>query len=244
MASTLSPSIQAEFSKDARPTEPSRPVDFDLNHGQFSRTRPSLGKRASRTLAPFLITFCIGVAATLAWQFYGDTAREMIANSYPQLGWLAPQAAPLAQTAPNTVAPAAPAALSPEVPQLKAMAASLAAVRQSVDQLAAGQQQMVGDIANLRGRGRRPREGASTCRRPTRTSFTRSQRLRRGPPLPRRASPCRRRRRHRRRHRRCADGPDSDRRDHPRRRQSCVIANGQAVAYCLFRGRAARGKCR
>jgi hypothetical protein len=150
MASTLSPSIQAEFSKDGRPTEPSRPVDFDLNHGQFSRTRPSLGKRASRTLARFLITFCIGVAATLAWQSYGDTAREMIANSYPQLGWLAPQAAPLAQTAPNTVAPAAPAALSPEVPQLKAMAASLAAVRQSVDQLAAGQQQMVGDIANLR----------------------------------------------------------------------------------------------
>lgn len=146
MASMHSPSIQAEVSGDRQwPTEPLRPVDLD--------TRTSLGKRASRTLARFLITFCIGVAATLAWQFYGDVARQMIANSYPQLGWLAPQAAPLAQTAPNMVAPAAPAALSPELPQLKAMAANLAAVRQSVDQLAAqlaaSRQQMAGDIANL-----------------------------------------------------------------------------------------------
>jgi len=35
----------------------------------------------------FLITFCIGGASTLAWQSYGDAARAMIANSYPQLGW-------------------------------------------------------------------------------------------------------------------------------------------------------------
>ena len=49
----------------------------------------------------FLIAFCVGVTATLAWQSYGDTAREMIASSYPQLDWLAPQAA-VAQTAPTT----------------------------------------------------------------------------------------------------------------------------------------------
>ena len=146
MASMHSPSIQAEVSEDRRwPTERLRPVDLD--------TRPSLGKRASRTLARILITFCIGVAATLAWQSHGDAARQMIANSYPQLGWLAPQGAPIAQTAPNMVAPAAPAALSPELPQLKAMAANLAAVRQSVDQLgaqlAASRQQMAGDIAKI-----------------------------------------------------------------------------------------------
>ena len=147
MASTLSPSIQAEVSENRRlSTESFRPVDLD--------TRPSLGKRASRTLARFLMTFCIGVVATLAWQSYGDTARQLIANSYSQLGWLAPQPAPLAQTAPNMVAPATPAALSPEALQLKAMAANLAAVRQSVDQLAAqliaSRQQVAGDIADLR----------------------------------------------------------------------------------------------
>jgi hypothetical protein len=142
MASTLSPSIRAEVSEDRWSTEQLRPVDL--------ATRPSLGKRASRAFARLLITFCIGVSATLAWQSYGDAARQMIADSYPQLGWLAPQAAPLGQTPANM---AAPAALSPELLQLKAMAANLAAVRQSVDQLAAqlaaGRQQTAGDIANL-----------------------------------------------------------------------------------------------
>jgi hypothetical protein len=35
----------------------------------------------------------MGVTATLAWQSYGDAIREMIASSYPQIGWLAPQTA-------------------------------------------------------------------------------------------------------------------------------------------------------
>jgi hypothetical protein len=61
----------------------------------------------------FLITFCIGIAATLGWQSYGDAAREMIASSYPQLGWVAPQ----------------PASAPSDQQQLNAM--SLDAVRQS-----------------------------------------------------------------------------------------------------------------
>jgi hypothetical protein len=110
--------------------------------------RPSLGRRASRGLARFLIVFCIGVAATLAWQSYGDAARAMIANSSPQLGWLAPQTAPVAQTAPEVI-PSAPVAS----PDLQPLALGLASVRQSVDQLAAqladAQRQMGGDIAKL-----------------------------------------------------------------------------------------------
>lgn len=103
-------------------------------------------------LARFLIVFCIGIAATLGWQSYGDAAREMIAKSSPQLGWLAPQAAAVAQTAYNIVSPTEPAP-SPDVQQLRTMSLSLAAMRQSVDQLAAqlaaGQQQMTRDIAKL-----------------------------------------------------------------------------------------------
>jgi hypothetical protein len=76
-----------------------------------------------------LIAFCIGVAVTLAWQSYGDAAREMIARSSPHLAWLAPQAT---QTTSATSAGA-----SPDLNQLKAMARDLAAVRQSVDKLAA-----------------------------------------------------------------------------------------------------------
>ena len=100
--------LPSEFSADLS-TRPSRDAIIQ---------RPSLGKRASRGLARFLIIFCTGVAATLAWQSFGDAAREMIANSYPQLSWLAPQAAPLAQTASDTPAPAPSATPSPELKQL------------------------------------------------------------------------------------------------------------------------------
>jgi len=88
----------------------------------------------------FLITFCIGVAATLAWQSHGDALREMIANSYPQLRWLAPQAETVTQNAPDTIAPVAQAALSPDQQQLNAM--SLDAVRQGIDRIAASQEQI------------------------------------------------------------------------------------------------------
>ena len=134
MASTVSPTA-SEFSADLS----SRPWREMIK-------RPSLGKRASRSLTRFLIIFCSGVAATLAWQSYGDAAREMIANSYPQLSWLAPQAAPLAQTASDMPAPAPSAAPSPELNQLSL---AFATMRQSVDQLAASQQQMADGIAKL-----------------------------------------------------------------------------------------------
>ena len=89
----------------------------------------SFRRRASRFIGRFLIAFWIGVAATLGWQSFGDAARAMIANSSPWLGWLAPQAAPVAQSA--------PADPSPDQEQIKAMLFSLAAVRQRVDQVAA-----------------------------------------------------------------------------------------------------------
>jgi hypothetical protein len=52
----------------------------------------------------------------------------MIASSYPQLGWLAPAAAPDASS---------PDLQELKAIELKAMSTDLAAVRQSVDQLAA-----------------------------------------------------------------------------------------------------------
>jgi hypothetical protein len=113
--------------------------------------RPTIAGRASRALARFLIIFSIGGGVTLAWQSYGDTARAMIATSWPQLGWLAPQTAPLAQTTPDVVAP--PAAETAASPDLQQFAAALTSVRQSVDQLAAqlaaGQRQVADDIAKL-----------------------------------------------------------------------------------------------
>ena len=147
-----------------------------------------LGKRVSRAVARFLIIFCIGVVATLAWQSYGDAAREMIAKSSPQFSWLAPQAAaaqtpPAVQTPPNMVASAAP---SPDLQQLKAVSLGIAAMRQSVDQL---QNQMTNEIAKLRAAQQEVLDKISAPRS--------------GRPLHRRTNPCRRRRR---RSPRCADG--------------------------------------
>jgi hypothetical protein len=155
MSSTLSPT-QSEFSTGRWSTEPvpdDAPRLPDLKGGRVKSKRPSFGRRASRALVRFLIAFGVGIAATLAWQSYGDAAREMIASSSEQLGWLAPQAAGVAQAAPRMIAPAAPAAASPDLEQLKAVTLSLALVRQSVDQLAAqvaaGQEQMTRDITKL-----------------------------------------------------------------------------------------------
>jgi len=64
----------------------------------IANTPSSLGKQASFALARFLIAFCTGVAATLAWQSYGGAHRKMIASPSPQLGWSAPQAASEAAT--------------------------------------------------------------------------------------------------------------------------------------------------
>ncbi len=119
---------------------PVRPTT--LENDPFPNGQPSLRKRASRALSRFLITFCIGVAATLAWQSYGDAARQMIANSYPLLGSLAPRPLPTAQNVPGMIDLAAPAA-----PQLNAM--SLDAIRQSIDRIAAGQEEIAHSIDQI-----------------------------------------------------------------------------------------------
>ena len=138
---------QSEVPTDLRSTKP--PVEaMNRSPLETAIVRPSLGKRALRGLTRFLIVFCVGAGTTLAWQSYGDAARAMIANSSPQLGWLAPQTTSVVPPTPDVVAP--PAAPSPEVQHL---ALGLAAVHQSVEQLttqlAAAQQQMGGDIAKV-----------------------------------------------------------------------------------------------
>src|SRR5262249_30433480 len=79
-------------------------------------------RRRSRGFARYLIAICIGAAAILAWQSYGDATKQIIATRAPELGWSpearqmiaswvpvgwtksvpeAPQAAPVMQTAPS-----------------------------------------------------------------------------------------------------------------------------------------------
>jgi hypothetical protein len=122
----LSEFAESRWATEPRIDPPLHPTELDL----IQNTRSSRVKRASLILARFLVTFGIGIAATLAWQSYGDIARETIANLSPHLGWLAPRAAPAGQAA---SAPAANVSLD----QLVAISRGLAVVRQSVDKLAA-----------------------------------------------------------------------------------------------------------
>ena len=124
--------VLSEFSKSRWADEPLNdpplhPSELDL----IKSARSARIKRALLALARLLVASCIGVAAALAWQSYGDAARAMIAGFAPQLAWMAP-AAPAAE--------ATSASVSPD--QLVAISHGLAAVRQSVDRLAA-------DIARL-----------------------------------------------------------------------------------------------
>src|SRR5262249_27561143 len=141
---------RSEVSTSLRGTEPledEAPRWTYSKDDNYPSIRPSPRKRARRALARFLITLCIGVGGTLAWQSYGDAAREMIAKSSPQLSWVAPHAA-VVQTPPavptDMVASAAP---SPDPQQPKAMSLNLAAMRQSVNQL---QNEMTNEITKLR----------------------------------------------------------------------------------------------
>ena len=133
-----------------------------------------MGRLASRWFR-YLVAICIGVAAILAWQSYGEAAKQIIATKAPelawspqtkqmiagwmqQLGWTKP--APVTQTAPETVAAKAPAAPSLDQQQVKQIEADIAAVRQAVErrladvratveQLAASQDQMAREIEKL-----------------------------------------------------------------------------------------------
>jgi hypothetical protein len=121
----------SEFSEGRWAAEP--PIDPPLHPTELDliqSMRSSRVKRALLAFAGFLIAFGIGIAATLAWQSRGNAVRGMIANLSPRLAWLAPPAAPVADAAPTASASASP-------DQLAAISRSLAAVRQSVDKLAA-----------------------------------------------------------------------------------------------------------
>ncbi len=149
----MSSPTQSEFYAGVSPVEAPAVSPADLKNDRSPNGRRSPRKRALRTVSSLLIAFCIGVAATLAWQSYGDAARAMIANAHPQLGWLAPQGEPVTQNAPVAVAVAAPAAPAFDQQQLKAIAIDLEAMRRSIDRIApgivAGQEQMARSIDRI-----------------------------------------------------------------------------------------------
>jgi hypothetical protein len=124
----------------------------------------AMKKRGSRRFGRYLVAILIGVAATLAWQFYGESAKQIIATRAPELGWspeakqmiatsvqwigwTKPAAGPEKQAPP--VAQTAPTAPSLDPGQVQQMTQNLAALREMVQQLTTGQDQTTREIAKL-----------------------------------------------------------------------------------------------
>jgi hypothetical protein len=121
-------------------------------------------RRRSRGFARYLVAICIGVAGTLAWQSYGDAAKQVIATRAPELGW-SPEAkqeiaswtvgwmkprAGLEKTAPEAVASSkAIPAPSGDPAQVQQIAQSLTALRETVERIAASQDQTSREMARV-----------------------------------------------------------------------------------------------
>ena len=120
--------------------------------------------RSSRGFTRYLVAVLIGVAATLAWQSYGDVAKQIVATSAPGLGsspeakqmiaswiellgWTKPPAGSQKQALP--VAQTASTAPSIDPAQAQQIARDLATLRQTVEQLAAGLDQVTREIGKL-----------------------------------------------------------------------------------------------
>jgi hypothetical protein len=119
-----------------------------LENQRFPNGQPSIRKRASRALSS-LIAFCTGVAVIFAWWSYGDAARQMIASSYPWLGWAAPRGATTARKTPDMVAPIASAAPFPDQRQPDEVVRDLHAIRLSLDRIVAGQEVIARSIDEI-----------------------------------------------------------------------------------------------
>src|ERR1051326_4029141 len=127
--------------------------------------RPSFGKRAARAFIRYLIACCLGVGGTLAWQSYGDAAKQTIATWGAEHGlptaWLSngegtnanPPRPERMQAVAAAHALGRPDGSASDLQQLKTMtlglAATLTTMRERIEQLAGGQAQTASDITKL-----------------------------------------------------------------------------------------------
>jgi hypothetical protein len=59
----------------------------DVSAGNPIFERPSRARRTWRAFIRYVVAIGVGVAATLAWQSYGEATKQIIAIRAPQLGW-------------------------------------------------------------------------------------------------------------------------------------------------------------
>ncbi|SRR6266566_2814932 len=164
-------------------TATASPTQSEFSAGKPITGDPSRARPPSRGFARYMLAICIGVAATLAWQSYGQATKQIIATRAPNLGWSpeakqtiagwveqlgwtkmptspetaaarssmpeTAQVATVEQTAPNKIAAKAPVAPFLDPQQVQQISLDLAALRQTVEQVAASQIKMAAEIDNL-----------------------------------------------------------------------------------------------
>ena len=64
-------------------------IDYRLQaiESRFKPIERAIKRRRSPGVVRYLIAIGIGVAATLGWQSYGETTKQIIATKAPELGW-------------------------------------------------------------------------------------------------------------------------------------------------------------
>lgn len=167
----------------SEPVPPATPLNDNTDdfHNPISRARSGRGV--------VLLIVCAGIAATAAWHFYGEEAKQRLSHFVPPLlvgapaptqntSTAAPQDAASQNAAPQPAAdpdpapaqeavatptepaaapstpavetPPAPAVIPPELVQsTETMAREIAALKQTVEQLQASQQQLSRDLAKV-----------------------------------------------------------------------------------------------
>src|SRR6516225_3733910 len=61
----------------------SRHIDNEASERKLKNAMEGLASRGIR----YLVAICIGVVAILAWQSYGEAAKQIIATKAPELAW-------------------------------------------------------------------------------------------------------------------------------------------------------------
>jgi hypothetical protein len=143
--SAMPSAVQADFPAGSAPMHGS--VDPSLNpiylEDNPPREEPERAGGGLFGFLRFLVTFGVGVAATVGWYSYGDAAREAVAGMSPQFAWVAPSA--FSASAPDPAASSAPSIDQ----QISAASLDIDAVRQNVDRIAASQEQIQRSIEQL-----------------------------------------------------------------------------------------------
>jgi hypothetical protein len=116
-----------------RSAPPKNPRE-NLREERAAFDRPSVGRSLRRAVYRFVLAVLVGVSGTLGWQSYGE---QLLAAHAPTLAWM------------FSISPAKLTGAAATASETTPLTPNFEAVRRSLEQLSAKQDQMAQDIATL-----------------------------------------------------------------------------------------------